>query len=1175
MNLTEHDQQQRQLALDIAQSFIVQAPAGSGKTELLIQRFLNLLSHANTPEEIVAITFTKKAANEMRTRIIHALKQAASAVEPAHEHGKKTWVLARHALARDQQMKWNIINNPNQLRIQTIDSLCSYLARQSPLLSQFGMQPTISNHADALYRKAAEETLMYVEDEMAWSQAIAQLLLHVDNDFNHLHDLLIDLLKKRDQWLSYIHLDQDQIALRKQLEFSLAAVIQEKIIAINHYFPKEYIAELLAIARFAADHLEKKNKIHIDDDLTNKDTWLKLADLLLTQDHQWRKKVDKRQGFPAKDDAENTEEKKLFAEYKSRHKQLIEALQTDEHLRALLASIFLLPNDCYDDTQWELLKSLLYVLKVAAAQLRIIFQQYGEIDFIENAQAALAVLGSEDHPTDLALMLDYQIRHILMDEFQDTSYSQYQLLEKLTWGWEADDGRTLFIVGDPMQSIYRFREAEVKLFLRMKKNGIGQLTLTPIQLSVNFRSHSAIVDWNNQHFQAIFPETDDMVTGAISYHDSVARIDKLENKTENKTETKTETSENTPAVGVSLINLPAEKTNAAQHITAFITLIKQLKQHHPQDKIAILVRTRTQLKILLPALKKENIIYHAVDIEPLTSKQLIQDLFSLTAALLHLADRIAWLAILRAPWCGLTLADLLMIAGDSAHAVIWQQLQKQEIQEKLSIDGQQRLNKILPILQSKLAERDRYSLRQWIETTWLLLGGPACVQQTSDLEDANAFFKLLEEIDEHPYEHRLNTLQEKIKKLFASAQTDDTSLQMMTIHSAKGLEFDTVILPYLEGVTSKDDKQLLAWMEHPLPSEQMALLLAPIHATGADNDAIYQYIRHQQAIRADYEIDRLLYVAATRAKSRLYLLFSVNCHPERSNYHLEQSNCHLEQSNCHPEQSEGSLERSSLKITIAAPGTKINKGSFLEKLWPLIQHEAHSINLFSEKIINPSPENDETKKHFISRLKIDWQNPITETKKTQLIFHRQQTGFQLRDLTASYIGIVTHRCLQLMAQHSIAWWQQQTIAQQYHYLQLQLMQQGMLKDHVDGATKTIRAALQQTITDKRGQWILQAHREAQSEFALTAVIDNKIQQLVIDRTFIDEQDTRWIVDYKTSTLPDGSQQTLTEFLENEKEKYAEKMQYYRRATELWSSQSRPIRLGLYFPMMSAWKEWSD
>ncbi len=144
-------------------------------------------------------------------------------------------------------------------------------------------------------------------------------------------------------------------------------------------------------------------------------------------------------------------------------------------------------------------------MRILIAQLKVTFQQHGKIDYIENAQAALIALGDDEHPTDLTLSLDYQIKHILIDEFQDTSNSQFSLIEKLIAGWEPNDGRTLFLVGDPMQSIYRFREAEVGLFIRAKTKGIGHLSLTPLTLSVNFRSTPTIVNWINQAFINIFP----------------------------------------------------------------------------------------------------------------------------------------------------------------------------------------------------------------------------------------------------------------------------------------------------------------------------------------------------------------------------------------------------------------------------------------------------------------------------------------------------------------------------------------------------------------------------------------------------------------------------------------------------------------------------------------------
>ena len=132
-----------------------------------------------------------------------------------------------------------------------------------------------------------------------------------------------------------------------------------------------------------------------------------------------------------------------------------------EELREQLHAIRSLPEPTYTDEQWDALDAIVKLAPQAVAELQVVFAAHGQADFIEIAQGAVRALGDESDPTDLLLSLDYRIRHILVDEFQDTSHSQYELLVRLTSGWEPGDGRTLFVVGDPMQSIYRFREAEV------------------------------------------------------------------------------------------------------------------------------------------------------------------------------------------------------------------------------------------------------------------------------------------------------------------------------------------------------------------------------------------------------------------------------------------------------------------------------------------------------------------------------------------------------------------------------------------------------------------------------------------------------------------------------------------------------------------------------------------
>lgn len=104
--------------------------------------------------------------------------------------------------------------------------------------------------------------------------------------------------------------------------------------------------------------------------------------------------------------------------------------------------------------------------------------------------------------------------------------------------------------------------------------------------------------------------------------------------------------------------------------------------------------------------------------------------------------------------------------------------------------------------------------------------------------------------------------------------------------------------------------------------------------------------------------------------------------------------------------------------------------------------------------------------------------------------------------------------------------------------------------------------------DERGQWILANHPGAQSEFAITAMLNGKVEKLIIDRTFIDAAGTRWIIDYKTTLLQHSD---MDQFLEKEQAKYLAKMQTYHDAMQL--IEQRPTRLGLYFLAYPAWHEW--
>ena len=222
------DASTRARALDPTRSFIVQAPAGSGKTELLTQRYLRLLAAVEQPEQILAITFTRKAAAEMRNRILLAIESAAGPM-PDSPHKRTTWELARAVRSADAQRRWQLLDHPSRLRIQTIDALNSTLARRLPILAGTGSALEPTDDPRPLCETAAQRLIERLGDGSPESQSLEALIVHLGNRVDRLIELLRELLAKRDQWLHPIVSAGAHADLRASLERTLQGMIDRHL----------------------------------------------------------------------------------------------------------------------------------------------------------------------------------------------------------------------------------------------------------------------------------------------------------------------------------------------------------------------------------------------------------------------------------------------------------------------------------------------------------------------------------------------------------------------------------------------------------------------------------------------------------------------------------------------------------------------------------------------------------------------------------------------------------------------------------------------------------------------------------------------------------------------------------------------------------------------------------
>ncbi len=314
-------------------------------------------------------------------------------------------------------------------------------------------------------------------------------------------------------------------------------------------------------------------------------------------------------------------------------------------------------------------------------------------------------MGTPESPTDLLYSLDYRIQHLLVDEFQDTSRAQYELVKALTEQWSAGDSRSLFVVGDPMQSIYRFREAEVSLFLRCWRDQmLGSVPLERVQLKTNFRSTPELIRWVQETIGPTMCEEDNPKLGAVQFRAS-------------------ESAREPQGPGVRVVPFIDDK--GAAEAEEIVKVIKAAGD----SSVGILVRARSHVAEILPALRKADIAYRAIEIEALKEQQHVMDVLSLTRAVLHLGDRVSWLACLRAPWCGLTLADLSALAENEPDRTILDLISDPAKAEKLSVDGRSRVVRVQEILKQAVDSVGRLPLRELVERTWLALGGPALLQR--------------------------------------------------------------------------------------------------------------------------------------------------------------------------------------------------------------------------------------------------------------------------------------------------------------------------------------------------------------------------------------------------------------------------------------------------------------
>ena len=1015
----------REEVTDPRYSFVVDAPAGSGKTTLLVMRILKLLGIVEKPNEIVAITFTKKAAAEMRSRLINAMNDS--------RHRELVKKISRNA--SDHGWDVNIIES---LDIMTIDSLASKIIRRAPILSN-AFLANITEDPKDLYEQAVSATILGMANEQK------ELISFLNYDTQKIKSHLFNLLDKRDQWIDLIadYKVSDISTIEQKTYDYYQLELKPHIDKFSNAFSVDELREIESILIYTQTVSLKKPFLYKPNNIK---FWLELGRLALTTTGSVRTIFGSKLGFSG-DEESNIHSAKLKKIIKNKYNTFKDLNSISNVIDVeKIADIF--------PAMAPKIASLLYSLDTNLSKLFLITKT---MDFTQALRYANATLDQ----TSVAELLDNQVSHILIDEYQDTNESQVKFIKKLTDNFSGNPKKSFFAVGDPMQSIYRFRKAEVRLFKDLQNNGIGDLKPISRKLKVNFRSSKKICDWLNSEYRKAFGAEDCNDKGLIQYNACESDPNKLESG---------------DGIRFHLLNDDGKRSFTSKHNEAayvydlIINICKEKSNEKDSEySIAVIAPYRSHLREILTLFKRKGIPEGfklvTTEIDELQDKQSFQDIFSLTKALYNLSDKISWVATLRAPWCGLTLADLCTLFEDNQQMTAWEAINDPKIFCNLSKDGALRLGFLRGVINNHIDIRGRVSHRFFIESIWRQLRGDVLLLDPDDIDYIDIF---LDSIDKSstPLSIDFEQLTRLVERLHTSSQSIEKvnkEIKFMTIHKAKGLEFNTVIIPGLS--------QQLNVNEHSIVAVDNGIL--SLNNYNPDEDNLYDYQRSKETLRLKNEWVRLLYVGISRAKEDCHLIGTIK--PTKNGEFNAHSN------------------------------------SLLNILGPIIKDSNQWNFIDIQKKMTKGLSNYESYEPKLRRIKSNHFTTLHVKKTDASVKINDQVLKITNEDVYTFTGNIIHNYFKLIIKKQLDI--EYILSNKLDYIIDLFEKKGYKNEQNVMAVSIIKKSLSALCNSKDGQWIYQVHEDDQFELKHIVMLGDDFEIRIPDRTFI-HNNTRWIIDYK-------------------------------------------------------------
>jgi len=1125
------DAAQRTAALDTGRSHHVESPAGSGKTLLLTCRFLKLLGEVRNPSEILAITFTEKAAGEMRQRIIGFLEGRASSGDP---DGELT-VLAQRAIEAHAD-KAHLLTAPDMLNIMTFHGFCSYVARRAPL--EAGVTPDFDIIDDNEQTILVEETVRaalkgFFAYPASDSRRIAfeNRLLYHNNNWRGISDEFAGILKNRDRFRELVELIRNTggkglSELPAVLDRRLRIYVEGRLGALVRHLGatelgrcwSELTADLVGRGASLGDELPSTLPASNWEELS---VWQTISNALTTKAGTPRKSFGPASGF-------------YSGFSKTKWGEMITSM--GDPCSDGFAEVKTLPSPGDIDSDIDILSDFIIIAADLIDRYEKTSREKHVIDFPGLEQAALRALSGSD-PSDIHLYLDHRIQHLLVDEFQDTNRAQWELVSRICGGWSPEDNRTVFIVGDPKQSIYSFRNAEVSLFTDAKGGiplpGGGIIPLDTHLLTTNFRSRGKLIEWINGLFGEVVMRDPDSEADEVPFNPS-ERYDDGTGGT----------------VSLTLFadnDQETAKENEAAWLAGKVG--ETLRTVGEETSIGVLLFTRTRINRYLRAFQEHGIPVRARDGLGLAQRPEVMHLMKIAELLAYPHDDLAWASILRSPWSWFDMNILYETAMRKPES--WM--------EKILVtaDDHPEMDLIRKAIENAIRRVGRDPLGKTVRTFWEDLDGPrktAARYGMAGIANCMRFFEILDDA------HRgipLETLRQANAVIASCYEPADPAssrspVEIMTIHGAKGLEFDIVFLPFMDwaplsNIPATPPPYL---MERVPGTEGEYLVAMGKDRRRKETPPVFNLLKSLNRKRQWGEAKRRFYVAATRAKEALFM--SAVTRIDDANTLKKDTGTILNWVTQYEEIGE----------------TEINS-------IPAGKHIPVTIN---PDISSPAPDRTPAETILPEPYKLQPERPAYMKAKSPSSFASE--AFQSEEKLSGdegdfkrARGTVVHAILNtailgrnLPSQAAVS---------------RAMRAEDIGQDRADESAAGILEEVRLTLADPFILRLIQAD-EVKSEWEIEDTpLENRIRAGSLDLA-AREGNTWWICDFKTSRPETG--QTVDEFIAHERELYRPQLEAYRQMMEhlkktgtlpFFSETSQPetaIRIGIYLTGLQRWEE---